>query len=97
MARLVLTDASPLIGLSRVDGLEWLGALFGTVWMPPEVRQEVLPGRNLPDEAANAAAEAAGWLRQSTPAPAAPSSRTLTRARPPVFASPSPTPDPAYC
>lgn len=44
MARLVLTDASPLIGLARVDGLAWLGALFNTVWMPLEVRQEVLSG-----------------------------------------------------
>ena len=44
MARLVLTDASPLIGLARVDGLNWLGALFGVVWMPVEVRREVLAG-----------------------------------------------------
>ncbi|WP_256363649.1 hypothetical protein [Thiohalocapsa sp. ML1] len=41
MARLVLTDASPVIGLARVDGLGWLGPLFGAVWMPPEVRAEV--------------------------------------------------------
>jgi predicted nucleic acid-binding protein len=47
MARLVLTDASPLIGLARVDGLAWLGALFGVVWMPPEIRREVLPNRGL--------------------------------------------------
>lgn len=44
MARIVLTDASPLIGLARVDGLGWLGALFGEVWMPVEVRDEVLAG-----------------------------------------------------
>jgi predicted nucleic acid-binding protein len=72
MARLVLTDASPLIGLARIDGLTWLQSLFGTVWMPPEVRAEVLPGRDLPDELAIAAAETAGWLRQSEPAPAEP-------------------------
>jgi len=69
MARLVLTDASPLIGLARVDGLPWLGALFGLVWMPPEVRREVLPNRGLPDEGAILAAEAAGWLRESDPPP----------------------------
>ena len=34
MAGRVLTDASPLIGLARVDGLSWLGALFGSVWVP---------------------------------------------------------------
>jgi predicted nucleic acid-binding protein len=28
MARIVLTDASSLIGLARVDGLIWLAALF---------------------------------------------------------------------
>ena len=67
MARLVLTDASPLIGLARVDGLAWLGALFGVVWMPPEVRREVLANRGLPDEGPILAAEAAGWLRESDP------------------------------
>lgn len=72
MARLVLTDASPLIGLGRINGVDWLRSLFGTVWMPPEVRQEVLPGRGLADEAPIAAAEAAGWLRQTIPSPAEP-------------------------
>lgn len=67
MARLVLTDASPLIGLARLDALDWLRALFGTVWMPPEVRAEVLPGRRLADEAVIAAAAAEGWLRQTEP------------------------------
>lgn len=38
MARLVLTDASPLIGLARVQGLTWLADLFGEVVMPMEVR-----------------------------------------------------------
>ncbi len=45
MARLVLSDASPLIGLSIVGGLPWLKALFGKVWMPPQVRDEVLSGQ----------------------------------------------------
>ncbi len=40
MARLVLADAGPLIGLARVDGLCWLQPLFGTVWMPSEVKTE---------------------------------------------------------
>lgn len=72
MARLVLTDASPLIGLARVDGLPWLGALFGVLWMPPEVRREVLPDRGHPDEGAIRAAQTAGWLRETGPAPADP-------------------------
>ena len=44
MARLVLADASPLIGLAIVDGLTWLPELFGDVWIPPSVHREVLPG-----------------------------------------------------
>lgn len=63
MAGLVLTDASPLIGLARVNGLTWLGALFGEVFMPVEVRQEVLSGTGAPDEEAILMAEAIGVLR----------------------------------
>ena len=44
MARYVISDASPLIGLAIVDGLDWLPALFGTVWIPPSVQKEALPG-----------------------------------------------------
>ena len=72
MARLVLTDASPLIGLARVDGIGWLQDLFGSVWWPPEVRAEVLTGTGLPGEAAIALAESAGWLRLTGPAPVEP-------------------------
>ena len=62
MARLVLTDASPLIALARADSLPLLQQLFGTVWMPEEVHQEVLTGSGLPGEAAFAQAKAEGWL-----------------------------------
>ena len=62
MARLVLSDASPLIGLSFVDGLEWLRELFGTVWIPQEVAREVLPGQERPGEAAIVEALESGWL-----------------------------------
>jgi predicted nucleic acid-binding protein len=44
MARFVLSDASPLIGLAIVNGLDWLPHLFGEVWIPASVQQEVLPG-----------------------------------------------------
>ncbi len=44
MARCVISDASPLIGLAIVDGLAWLPQLFGEVWIPPSVQREVLPG-----------------------------------------------------
>lgn len=73
MARLVLSDASPLIGLARVDGLAWLGSLFGVVWVPVEVRREVLSGSGAADERAIEAAEAAGILRAwPVESPAAP-------------------------
>ena len=41
MARLVLSDASPLIGLARVDGFDWLHQLFGTVEVTPAVAGEL--------------------------------------------------------
>ncbi len=72
MAGRVLSDASPLIGLARVDGLPWLRALFGPVWVPQEVRREVLPGLDLPDERALLAAFERGDLRVGPATPTAP-------------------------
>ncbi len=72
MAGRVLSDASPLIGLARVDGLPWLPALFGEVWVPQEVRDEVLPGRGLADELTLLAAFAHGRLRVAEVAPDTP-------------------------
>lgn len=72
MARYVLTDASPLIGLARVDGLAWLRALFSEVSMPVEVRDEVLAKRELADAVAIASAIDAGWLKVCPPAPGFP-------------------------
>lgn len=70
MARgILLTDASPLIGLARVDGLPWLKALFGEVWMPVEVRHEVLTDKDFPEEASIRFAEAEGWLKTWGPSP----------------------------
>jgi predicted nucleic acid-binding protein len=45
VAGLVLSDASPLIGLSIVQGLGWLRPLFGEVWLPARVEREVLSGQ----------------------------------------------------
>jgi predicted nucleic acid-binding protein len=72
MARLVLTDASPLIGLARVDGLRWLPPLFGTVWLPTEVHAEVFSGFGSPDEQSIGAAVTAGWLALCGPSPETP-------------------------
>jgi predicted nucleic acid-binding protein len=71
MARQVLTDASPLIGLCHVDGLPWLHALFGTVAVPEEVFAEVV-GRGFAGEQAILRANEAGWLQRAGPSPAEP-------------------------
>jgi predicted nucleic acid-binding protein len=46
MAGIVLTNASPLIVLSRIGGLHWLDSLFGPVHVPLAVRKEVLTGKD---------------------------------------------------
>ena len=63
MARYVISDASPLIGLAIVDGLAWLPALFGSVWIPPSVQREVLPGFKARGESEIAAAIKSKSLR----------------------------------
>lgn len=72
MAGLVLSDASPLIALSRVQGIDWLQRLFGAVRIPPEVWAEVLPGHDFPGETALEDAVASGWLRVTEPVPRTP-------------------------
>ncbi len=63
MTRIVVIDASPLIGLAMVDGLQWLPKLFETVFLPNTVRQEVLPGKAAPGEQAITEAIRAGWIK----------------------------------
>lgn len=63
MARIVVIDSSPLIGLAIVDGLVWLPKLFDAVFLPESVKQEVLPGKAARGEEAIAHAIAAGWLK----------------------------------
>jgi predicted nucleic acid-binding protein len=41
-ARLVIADASPIIGLSLIGGLAWLKPLFGEVTITKQVRDELL-------------------------------------------------------
>jgi predicted nucleic acid-binding protein len=63
VSRLVVIDASPLIGLAIVDGLRWLPELFGTVFTPVSVRNEVLPGVGANGEEAIVGSIEAGWLK----------------------------------
>ena len=75
MAGFVVTDASPLIGLARVNGLQWLQPLFGTVWMPAEVRAEVVSAvgaRGFAEETSILHAQSQGWLQVAGPTPADP-------------------------
>jgi predicted nucleic acid-binding protein len=46
MSKKVIVDGSPLIGLALVEGLIWLPQLFGQVFVPESVKQEVLPGKS---------------------------------------------------
>lgn len=71
MARQVLSDASPLIGLCIVDGLGWLKPLFGQVTVPQEVFGEVV-GRGFAGEDAILHAQSEGWLVCAEPAPSLP-------------------------
>ncbi len=61
MARLVLSDASPLVGLARVDGVPWLRALFGVVSVTRQVEKEL--GGRATLEPAIAEAMNESWLR----------------------------------
>jgi predicted nucleic acid-binding protein len=61
MARLVLSDASPLVGLARVDGVPWLRALFAVVSVTRQVEMEL--GGRATLEPAIAEAMNEGWLR----------------------------------
>jgi len=63
MARIVVIDSSPLIGLAIVDGLAWLPKLFDVVFLPESVKQEVLPDKAARGEQTVALAIAAGWLK----------------------------------
>jgi predicted nucleic acid-binding protein len=63
VARIVIIDSSPLIGLAIVDGLVWLPKLFDSVFLPESVKQEVLPGKAARGEEVIAHAIAVGWLK----------------------------------
>jgi len=58
VAAVVVADASPLIGLARVNGLGWLQALFQEVLVTDVVIGELLTG-TFPDVEADRALERA--------------------------------------
>jgi predicted nucleic acid-binding protein len=63
VAAIVISDASPLIALARVNGLLWLQQLFTAVVITDVVLAEVLTGRYPETEAPIQQALAAGWLQ----------------------------------
>lgn len=64
MARkIVLADASPLIGLARVDGLPWLRKLYRTISITKAVRAEATGARELSGAVTISAALKQGWIR----------------------------------
>ena len=46
--RLVVADASPLIGLAAADSFDLLRDLFGSVTVTVEVYDEIVAGQGLP-------------------------------------------------
>jgi len=69
MAAVVISDASPLIGLARVNGIGWLKELFVEVLIPAVVADEVITGGFPAEEARITAALEAGWLQIAGPIP----------------------------
>ncbi len=60
-AKLVVSDATPLIALAKIKGLFWLKTLFGEVVIPPAVYHEVViegKGRTGSEEV-----EKATWIK----------------------------------
>jgi predicted nucleic acid-binding protein len=66
VAAIVISDASPLIALARVNGLPWLQQLFTAVVVTDVVLAEVLTGRYPDTEAPIEQALAAGWLQATS-------------------------------
>jgi len=54
--KIVLADASPLIGLARVGGLPWLRKLYRSISITKAVRAEATAARGLPGAVAISAA-----------------------------------------
>lgn len=66
MAAIVISDASPLIALARVNGLPWLQQLFTEVVVTDVVLAEVLTGHYPDTKAPIEQALAAGWLQATS-------------------------------
>jgi predicted nucleic acid-binding protein len=68
MARFVISDSSPLIGLAAAGVFDSLRQLFETVMITRIVLDEIMAGRGMRDADELSAAMRAGWIRVA-PAP----------------------------
>jgi predicted nucleic acid-binding protein len=75
--RVVVSDASPLIGLAAAGGFELLRELFGTLTITATVRREVIAGKALPGAKEVRAAIRAGWIQVLKDPPGKPPFSTL--------------------
>jgi len=63
VAAIVIAAASPLIALARVNGIQWLRALFSDVLVADAVLRDVLKGRVPDSEERIQAGITRGWLK----------------------------------
>jgi hypothetical protein len=68
--KVVVADTGPLLALARINGLEWLPALFGEVLVPTAVLTECLARPDRPEEVPIRAAVDARWLTAMPDPPA---------------------------
>jgi predicted nucleic acid-binding protein len=62
--KIVLSDASPLIGLAVADAFDLLRRLFGTISITESVRREVTARKTLPGAEEVAQGIADGWIER---------------------------------
>lgn len=68
--RIVIADASPLIGLASIESFDLLRKLFSRIVVTEAVRDEVLAGTGLPGASELAAAIEDGWVDVASVDPA---------------------------
>jgi predicted nucleic acid-binding protein len=61
--KVVLADASALIGLARIGGLAWLRALYRSISITRAVRAEATADRGKPGASAISSALREGWIK----------------------------------
>lgn len=68
MTGIVISDASPLIGLAKIERLNLLEQLYQEVWIPPAVHDELKPDAKRAGSQHLKQALDLGWLKVATKA-----------------------------